>query len=435
MTRRKPDWSMWTAIGGGTLASAWLLRRSLASPTHEPVPTIAGESFTRQPSTTQLLGVTFGKPLPRVIIGGGWGAPRPKNRKHRGIDILARTGTPIFAATSGRVVHVDTTGKSIAGLYVVVKHPSGVHTAYAHMSAVIARPGMTVERGDTIGLVGSTGLSSAPHLHLNVYLPNKLLPIYRDHFGTPTPGFPRKGRWGTLVPAESLIPADGHWKRVVANARKRGVELLPATSEAHSRPKLDPPFVPRPVARTYDDAFHKYGAEFRIPSAYLRALAKRESNLNPLENAGPAWGLMQIVEVVRKDFNKRYHTRVSRPDLLRAHVNVRIGASALRTIIDSYKRNHADVPNMREDWNNPHFVELVSLGWNSGWSEVAGVGRVVRHLKAHGYRDITIDLVHANARAAGGIKFLSSNLRVWWCKTVALLYFAERKRDARQHVA
>jgi len=230
MTRRKPDWSIWAALGGGTLASAWLLRESLAGASGEPVPTIAGEPLPHTPSTAhELLGVTFGKPLPHVIIGGGWGDPRGKTRKHRGIDIPAKMGTPIFSATSGTVVHVDTVGRSIAGLYVVVKHSTGVHTAYVHMSVVKARLGMRVARGHTIGLVGSTGLSSGPHLHLNVYLPDNLLAIYRDRFGTPTPAFPSKRRWGTLVPAESLIPADGHWKRVVTNARKRRVELLPPT--------------------------------------------------------------------------------------------------------------------------------------------------------------------------------------------------------------
>ena len=79
--------------------------------------------------------------------------------------------------------------------------------------------------GQVLGLVGSTGFSSAPHLHLDVFLSDALLVAFRAEYGTPTPAFPKRRRWGTQVPAETLIPVDGYSARVMAAARKRGVKL------------------------------------------------------------------------------------------------------------------------------------------------------------------------------------------------------------------
>ena len=67
------------------------------------------------------------------------------------------------------------------------------------------------------------------------------------------------------------------------------------------------------VSRRFDPLFRKYGRG--LPVAYLRSLAKRESNLNPNESDGPAWGLLQVVEVVRRDFNERHGTSYARRDL------------------------------------------------------------------------------------------------------------------------
>ena len=86
---------------------------------------------------------------------------------HTGIDIGAPTGTPIRAAMSGRVARVGF--DSVLGNTVVITHHSGYHTLYAHLSVIRVRPGAYVQTGERIGDVGSTGLSTGPHLHFTVY--------------------------------------------------------------------------------------------------------------------------------------------------------------------------------------------------------------------------------------------------------------------------
>lgn len=208
------------------------------------------------------------------------------------------------------------------------------------------------------------------------------------------------------------------------------VPIEPASSVAHEPPASSVP-VGRGVSRAFDATFREYGGG--LPVAYLRALAKRESNLNPREQKDPAWGLLQVIEVVRRDFNDRHRTRYAREDLLDPRINVTIASDLLRRIIASYARNHPSVPNLRADWNNPRFVELLTFGWNAGYSERGGVGLVAHYLERQGrHQDITIDTIHATARAAGASRHLSDAKKVAWCKGVARLYFAEKARDARE---
>ncbi|MCP3903755.1 MAG: M23 family metallopeptidase [Planctomycetes bacterium] len=86
---------------------------------------------------------------------------------HRGIDIVADSGTPVRAPADGvvsRTVRVADLGKSID-----VSHGFGYVTRYAHLSEILVRPGQRVRRGDVIGSVGSTGRSTGPHLHYEVF--------------------------------------------------------------------------------------------------------------------------------------------------------------------------------------------------------------------------------------------------------------------------
>ncbi|MDQ4086570.1 MAG: M23 family metallopeptidase, partial [Pseudomonadota bacterium] len=89
------------------------------------------------------------------------------SRMHRGLDFRAAYGTPILAAADGRV-----TGAGWAGGYgrqVRLSHAGGLATSYSHMSRITVAPGATVRRGQVIGYVGSTGLSTGPHLHYEMY--------------------------------------------------------------------------------------------------------------------------------------------------------------------------------------------------------------------------------------------------------------------------
>lgn len=84
-------------------------------------------------------------------------------KAHRGVDYRAPTGTPVLAAGAGRVT--EAAYNKYNGNYVFIQHPSGIITKYLHFSKRAVKRGARVKQGQTIGYVGSTGLSTAPHLH------------------------------------------------------------------------------------------------------------------------------------------------------------------------------------------------------------------------------------------------------------------------------
>ena len=86
---------------------------------------------------------------------------------HRGYDIAATMGTAIYAADSGTVI-VSTDLTYDYGRYVIIDHGNGMNTVYAHMTQRLTEVGATANAGDLIGLVGSTGNSTGPHLHFEV---------------------------------------------------------------------------------------------------------------------------------------------------------------------------------------------------------------------------------------------------------------------------
>lgn len=86
---------------------------------------------------------------------------------HTGVDFTAKIGTEIFASGDGKVVEVKNSYTGY-GQHVIIDHGFGYKTLYAHMSKFKVRKGQTVKRGDIIGLVGSTGTSTGPHLHYEV---------------------------------------------------------------------------------------------------------------------------------------------------------------------------------------------------------------------------------------------------------------------------
>ena len=86
---------------------------------------------------------------------------------HTGIDIVVPAGTPVRAAMSGRVSRVGF--DSVYGNFVLINHHSGLQTLYAHLNIARVRLGDYVATGDRVGDVGSTGLSTGPHLHFGVF--------------------------------------------------------------------------------------------------------------------------------------------------------------------------------------------------------------------------------------------------------------------------
>lgn len=85
------------------------------------------------------------------------------NRGHHGVDIALRTGEPIHAAFGGTIRIAGRMGGY--GNCIVVRHPNGLETLYGHLSKIHVKTGQTVEAGEVIGLGGSTGNSTGPHLH------------------------------------------------------------------------------------------------------------------------------------------------------------------------------------------------------------------------------------------------------------------------------
>ncbi len=88
-------------------------------------------------------------------------------RMHSGMDFRARHGTPIVAVTDGRVTSAGRAGG--CGNAVRLSHGNNLSTRYCHMSRMAVRRGQNVRRGQVIGYVGSTGLSTGPHLHYEMY--------------------------------------------------------------------------------------------------------------------------------------------------------------------------------------------------------------------------------------------------------------------------
>ena len=104
-------------------------------------------------------------------IGSGFGMRKHPilniTRLHKGIDFHATEGTPIYASANGKIK--DAKFSTTFGNVVEIDHGFGFVTLYAHLSKFEIKPGQIVKRGDLIGYVGNTGLSSCPHLHYEVH--------------------------------------------------------------------------------------------------------------------------------------------------------------------------------------------------------------------------------------------------------------------------
>lgn len=163
-----------------------------------------------------------------------WGFPRSGGRTHKGVDIFAAHGTPLYAVADGYVSRVGTS--SLGGLSVHVIDTAGNRYYYAHLSSTSASAGQPVRAGDVVGAVGNTGnaRTTPPHLHWQ----------FHPGGGSPVNPYPlaaalcRTRSAGAVAPAPAA-PSDG---------RRRA-------PDTRSEPPSEPPPVPvLPVAPDGEDA-------------------------------------------------------------------------------------------------------------------------------------------------------------------------------------
>jgi murein DD-endopeptidase MepM/ murein hydrolase activator NlpD len=125
-----------------------------------------------------------------VALASGFGIrihPVYKVRKmHTGIDFAAPIGTPIYATADGKIEEVSVRFSGY-GKMVVIDHGFGYKTRYAHMHEFAVRQGQNIKRGELIGYVGDTGLSTAPHLHYEVMMNGVLINPVHYFFNDLTP--------------------------------------------------------------------------------------------------------------------------------------------------------------------------------------------------------------------------------------------------------
>ena len=108
------------------------------------------------------------------VVGWNWG----ELHEHNAVDIANQCGTPVHAAAEGAVIPDDRLGDGTSGwnegygMFVLVEHPNGTRTRYAHLSKITTTIGAYVQQGDEIGEIGNTGNTDGPtgcHLHFEVY--------------------------------------------------------------------------------------------------------------------------------------------------------------------------------------------------------------------------------------------------------------------------
>jgi len=176
------------------------------------------------------------------------------------------------------------------------------------------------------------------------------------------------------------------------------------------------------IIGTAGAASHEFDAAFArnsagLPVAFLRALGKRESNLNPNETKGTHWGILQVGWKGKNSplagYNLKNGTTLTKQDLLNVDTNIRLATGTLARIVLMYRaaylRNPQLLVNLRPDMNNPEFVKLLLAGWNSGYSKKAGVLKVAAYMVKH-HIFITHDGVFANAAKAGATKYLRASV-------------------------
>jgi murein DD-endopeptidase MepM/ murein hydrolase activator NlpD len=136
---------------------------SVAAPEAPPVTAIA------EPAGPITRKISFIEPVKGYSINSGFGIRRlnGRTRPHEGVDIAAPMGTGVHSAAEGEVLRTGYDARGY-GRFIEIRHPNGMTTLYGHLSRVDVATGDRIEGDERIGLVGSTGRSTGPHLHFEV---------------------------------------------------------------------------------------------------------------------------------------------------------------------------------------------------------------------------------------------------------------------------
>lgn len=149
----------------GMISGAPEVVGEVSAPAAPPVKAVA------EPPGPLMRKIVFEAPVKGRPINSRFGkrklAIEAKARAHKGVDIAAPTGTGVFTTAEGRVVRAGYQPGGY-GNFIEVKHPNGLSSVYAHLSRIDVHTGKKVAAGERIGLVGSTGYSTGPHLHFEV---------------------------------------------------------------------------------------------------------------------------------------------------------------------------------------------------------------------------------------------------------------------------
>lgn len=192
--------------GGSVAAVAAVASREYYNTVARPLVDLqAGESF--------VFPLASASPI-TSLFGWRWHPIHNDYRFHSGTDVGAPQGTPILATQSGQVTVADYLGGY--GLTVIMRHADNtLESRYAHMSHILVQPGEWVEQGDVIGLVGSTGNSTGPHLHFELHQltgqgwvavsPNEVLKYALANLNNRTGGNPLQAL--NIVPKAEAAPA------------------------------------------------------------------------------------------------------------------------------------------------------------------------------------------------------------------------------------
>ncbi|MEQ9365270.1 MAG: M23 family metallopeptidase [Leptospirales bacterium] len=156
-----------------------------------------------EPRTTRVAterAAAFGWPVSAVLVSSGFG-PRWGD-EHKGLDLVAKTGTPIMASAAGVVVFAGYEPRGYGNL-IVIEHDESTRTVYAHNRRNLVQKGQRVKQGQTIAFMGRTGLAFGTHLHFEYRVRGEALnpELYLDPLCAPTGGRWHRGRCEEIVAA------------------------------------------------------------------------------------------------------------------------------------------------------------------------------------------------------------------------------------------